>query len=193
MERTDSDIVKAHRQGDKQAFAELVTRYMRRVYSFAYRLSNDPSTAEDAASETFIKAWKKLDSFDSTRSFASWIFAIARNATFDILRKKKDVSFSRLAGSGADDDDVAASIPDSRDLADIEFDREVSKEILEESLAKLPIERRAIVILHDIDGLTFEEIGRVMGKPMNTVKSHYRRALLALREDLHQKAIIKRI
>jgi RNA polymerase sigma-70 factor (ECF subfamily) len=186
MERTDSDIVSAYRQGDASAFDLLTMRYMRRVYTFTYRLTNDAHGAEDAVSETFIKVWKNLDSFDETKSFASWLFRIARNATFDILRKKKDVAFSRLM-TDEDDTDIGDTLPDDRDLPDIDFDRALSNEILEKSLAQLSLDKRTIVLLHDIDGLTFEEIAEVVGKPMNTVKSQYRRALISLKEMVAPK------
>ncbi len=190
MERTDSDIVVAHKKGDGQAFAELVSRYMRRVYAFSYRLVNDEGLAEDATSETFIKAWKHIDSFDESKSFAAWIFAIARNTAFDILRKKKSVAFSRLFGRDRNgEDDMIDLVADETELPNISFDREISREILEASLANLSLERRSIVILHDMDGLTFEEIADIMNMPMNTVKSHYRRSLAALRVMMDDKDV----
>lgn len=183
MEKTDSDIVNSYREGEESAFDLLIERYTRRIYAFAYRLSGDQNTAEDVVSETFIKVWKKLDSFDDKQSFASWIFTIARNTTFDMLRKKKDISFSRFLGQNleSDDADMNESVVDDTDLADIQFDKTISQKILLESLERLSFERRSIVLLHDVDGLTFDEIARVVKKPMNTVKSHYRRALIALR------------
>ncbi|HEY0908230.1 MAG TPA: sigma-70 family RNA polymerase sigma factor [Candidatus Paceibacterota bacterium] len=188
MEKTDSDLVIAHKKGDEQAFAELASRYMRRVYGFAYRLVGDDSLAEDATSETFIKAWRHIDSFDESKSFAAWVFAIARNATFDILRKRKDVAFSRFADRDAEDD-MGDSVVDEADLPDINFDRGISRDILEKSLAQLSPVRRSIVLLHDTDDLTFEEIAKVMDMPMNTAKSHYRRALKALRAMLEGKDV----
>lgn len=189
MGRTDSDIVAAYRSGEHEAFNELVSRYMSRIYSFAYRLSHDTALAEDATAETFIKAWKKLDTFDTDKSFAAWLFAIARNNVFDGMRKKRDVNFSHFS----EDNDLAESIADDRDSAEIEFDREISKTVLEESLAQLSLIRRSVVVLHDIDGMTFEEIAVVLGMPMNTAKSHYRRALVALKAYVHQKGTDKRI
>ena len=113
MKESDSDIVIAYRDGNLNAFDELVRRYMYRVYAFSYRLSGDQSIAEDVASETFVKVWKKLDSFDETKNFASWLFRIARNTTFDALRKKKDIVFSRMMTD--DNDDMSESIADEHD------------------------------------------------------------------------------
>lgn len=179
MKQSDVDIVRAYRDGDATAFDELVRRYMPRIYTFSYRLSGDQHIAEDVTAETFVKVWKKLDSFDETKSFTSWLFRIARNTAFDIFRKRKDVVFSRMATE--DETDITEDIADERDLADREFDKEVSRELLEKSLATLSLTRRSIVLLHDVDGLTFDEIAHVVEKPMNTVKSHYRRALAQLR------------
>ncbi len=94
----------AAKGGDIRSFDELVGLYADRIYSFALRLSGNPSTADDAAQETFIKVWKNRKRYDPRRDFKPWIFAIARNAVFDIMRKKRDQTFSSL--NAADDDET---------------------------------------------------------------------------------------
>src|SRR4029077_14306967 len=99
-----------------------VNRYLPRVHGFALRLSKNPDIAEDAAQETFVKAWKSLKRFDASRDFQPWIFAIARNAILDILRKRRDATF---------DDAMEESVPDDSEPTSEGFDRVVAKDILE--------------------------------------------------------------
>jgi RNA polymerase sigma-70 factor (ECF subfamily) len=183
---TDEDLVLAYRGGEESAFSDIVGRYIGRIYSFTYRLSGDQSMAEDATQETFVKVWKGIRGFDETKRFKSWIFAIARNSLLDIARKRRDKPLSRLESEG---EDIAASIVDMAPLQDEVFDGLIDSMILEKTLGVLSPGIRSVVILHDLEGLTFEEISSIMKKPMNTIKSSYRRALMKLRETMHQKEL----
>jgi RNA polymerase sigma-70 factor (ECF subfamily) len=181
----DIDYVKAHKTGDRTAFENLVNRYVDRIYSFVLRISGDQSIAEDATQDAFIKAWKGMKSFDESRSFRPWMFSIARNAATDIMRKRKDTPFA-FFDSLADDDGVSFSenVADEAPLPEELFERSENKRILESAFEGLDPLDRSIVSLHDSEDMTFEEIASVLGRPMNTVKSRYRRALVKLREML---------
>jgi RNA polymerase sigma-70 factor (ECF subfamily) len=183
MEKPDGEIIYAYRAGDRTAFDELVKRYIHRIYAFAYRLSKSETIAEDAAQETFVKAWKGLKSFDESKSFQAWLFAIARNAVIDIMRKKRDSPFSLITG----DDSFESDLEDDLPLPDQVFEQALTHEVLEKTLDTLSYDQKSVVLLHDMEGMTFEEIGEALGRPMNTVKSHYRRAILSLREALKGK------
>lgn len=175
----------ASKAGDTRAFDELVGRYADRIYAFVLRLSGDANTAADAAQETFIKVWKNRKKYQAGRNVSPWIFAIARNATFDLLRKKKDRAFSSIQSDDAGD--VGESIPDESIDIPEGFDRRKFAELLEETIETLTPNQRAVVMLHDVEGMTFDEAGEALGKPLNTVKSHYRRAIAALRIKLGSK------
>jgi RNA polymerase sigma-70 factor (ECF subfamily) len=178
-DNTDETLVAAYLRGEETAFARLVERYTTPIYRFLTRLTGDPATADDLSQEAFLRAWRKLESFDQTKKFSAWLFAIARNVAFDHLRKRRIVVFSELP------EEVDA--PDAEPLPDEVYARAESADALAEALAMLPPDRRALVLMHDEEELTFEEIGEVLGKPMNTVKSQYRRALEALRTLLAPK------
>ena len=166
---------------------ELIQKYMPRIYAFALRLCGDPELAEDITAETCIKVWKHIDSFDVTKSVNSWIFTIARNTAYDFFRKRKNVAFSRMMQGADEDQDFEETIVDENPGAELVFDGVLSQKLLNESLQKLTLEKRTIVLLHDIEGLTFDEIAAVVNKPSNTVKSTYRRTLLGLQKEMHQK------
>lgn len=173
---TDEALVAQYLSGDDRAFARLVERHSPSLYRFLARLTLDEAAADDLVQETFLRAWRNLARFDASRTFVPWLFAIARNVAFDSLRKRRAVLFSDLPEEPDE--------PDTEPLPDEIYARAESAERLQEALAQLPAERRAIVLMHDEEGFTFEEIGEALGKPMNTIKSHYRRALAALRELL---------
>lgn len=182
-DRTDEELMISAAEGDLRSFDALVGRYADRIYGFTRRLAGDPDIAEDAAQEAFIKLWKNRKRFDREGSFRPWIFAIARNAALDIMRKRRDAVFSALR---AHDDDAPFGDDISGEDIDLPeaFDQNLVRDALEKTLLDLSPDQRAAVILHDMEGMTFEEAGRVLGKSPNTVKSHYRRAILSLRRRL---------
>ncbi|HEU0080644.1 MAG TPA: RNA polymerase sigma factor [Candidatus Paceibacterota bacterium] len=175
--QSDADIVREALAGRQAAFGELVRRHARRAYAFAYRLSGDRDVAEDAVQEAFVKAWKSLGAYDLSREFRPWLFAIVRNATYDLLRKRRDAALSDVY---EDDESLAAE----DDGAAASFDARIAEGVLEEALRELSFDQRNAVYLHDVEGRTFEQISSLTGRPLNTEKSHYRRAILALRKIL---------
>lgn len=183
MEEVEA-LIQKHRDGDAQAFEELVNMYTKQVYAFVYRSIADKNDASDIVQEVFLKVWRHLDSFDTTLPFKPWLFAIARRTTIDWLRKRRSVTFSDLSFDEENDGSFEANLPDPEPLPDELFTHKELAVELEAALAKLPPDDSMIVLLHLHDELTFEEIAGVMQKPMNTVKSQYRRALIKLRKIL---------
>lgn len=143
-------------------FDEIVKKYLTPVYSFVFRLVRDKDVAEDITQDTFIKAWKKIDNTQNVRAF---LFTIARNLAYDYFRKDKDEYF---------EDEL--EVPDTAPLAPEILDNE-------EIIKNLSHKHLELILLHDVEEMTFEEISEIVERPMNTVKSQYRRAVY----DLHQK------
>lgn len=170
---------------DSTDFSKLVSQYSQRVYAFAVRLSGNEDVAEDATQEAFIKAWKNRAKYDPAKGFQPWIFAIARNATLDILRKRKDLAFSRLEESVVES--FGEDIPADQEPITEALERLATQAVVEETLKELTFAQRTAVYLHDVEGRTFDEISQITGKPLNTEKSHYRRAIIALRKKLAPK------
>jgi RNA polymerase sigma-70 factor (ECF subfamily) len=171
---SDNDLAKTG------SFDELVPRYAGPIYNFVFRLTGNRQTAEDLTQETFIKVWKSLKKYDPSQNFRAWIFTIARNTCTDYLRKKKSVPFSALS---ADEDlPFEETLADSEPLPEKSLERIEDSELLEQFLAELPPDYRIVLVLHYQEEMTFDEIGKVLNKPLNTVKSHHRRALEMLRK-----------
>lgn len=182
MHRNDDELVQDALEGVKGSFEELVHRYTTQIYNFAYRLTGSTEYAEDITQETFIKVWKNLNRYNPTYSFKSWIFTIARNTSTDFLRKKKSILFSNM--NMPEDMSFDETIADTVDLPSEALAKIEDTEALSHILKQLPLDYQTVILLHYQNDLTFEEIGKTMKKPLNTVKSWHRRALIKLRDLL---------
>jgi len=180
MQETDAEIILATINGDTSAFSALVKRYNRDVYGFAFYMVKDKSDAEDITQETFVKVWKNLKKFKPDQRFKSWLLAIARNTTIDYIRKRRHANFSDFddeEGSNA----IVDTLVDEEKLADEVASLAESAGQIGEAVKELPDIYRTVLALRYDGGLAFEEISNVLKKPVNTVKSQHRRALIALR------------
>jgi RNA polymerase sigma-70 factor (ECF subfamily) len=171
---SDNELAKAG------SFDDLVHRYTGPVYNFVFRLTGNRQVAEDLTQETFIKVWKNLAKYDTSHNFRAWLFTIARNTCTDYLRKKKSIPFSTLSPDA--DLPFEETLADSEPLPEKTLEKIEDSELLEQFLAELPPDYRIVLVLHYQEEMTFDEIGNVLGKPLNTVKSHHRRALEMLRK-----------
>ena len=88
MKKSDNEIIIQYLNGDKDAFTEIVNRYLKLIYNFTYRLVGNEKVAEDISQEVFLKAWKNIKKFDLEKNFKTWIFSIAKNTAIDYLRKR---------------------------------------------------------------------------------------------------------
>jgi RNA polymerase sigma-70 factor (ECF subfamily) len=164
----------------------LLGRYLKPVYGFVHRMTEGSHETEDIVQEAFVKAWKKLKSFDQAKNFKAWIFTIAKNTAIDHLRKKQPASFAEFENDEGGNW-IEETFQDSAPLPPELFERKQLKRELEGALDKLPPKSRMAVLLHFQDGMTFNEIGEILGEPLNTVKSRVRRALAALKDWLVAK------
>ena len=179
---SDEEILEAVKQGDDARFAELVEKYLRRIYNFTFRYLGNREEAEDVTQEVFVRAWKGAKKFDAARNFRVWLFVIAKNASFDYLRKKKSIPFSDIDVDG--EDSFIESIEDLDPFPDEIFARKEIAADVERAVSMLPSVDRSILVLRYIDQMTFEEVSEVLNIPMNTAKSRHRRALGKLRSIL---------
>ncbi len=186
MERTDSELISDYQAGNQSSFDLLVSRHLKLVYLFIMRLVGNSGEVEDLTQETFVKVWKNLDKYDQRQDFKNWILKIAKNTTYDWFRKKKSVNFSDL--TRMDEEKFEDTLPDPALLPDAIFAQKELGTHLTKALDMIAVPGRTILVLHLEDGLTFEEIAKIVDRPMNTVKSQYRRALLSLREFLLKNA-----
>jgi len=168
---------------DEKALNILIKRYADNIYAFIFHYLGNSSDAEDAVQDVFVKVWKNLRKFDSSKKFKTWLFTIAKNTAVDFLRKKKMAVFADFVDEDGNNF-IAENITDQSLSADLIFDRNLTAADLKLALRKLDREDRAIISLYFNDGFNFREIAEILNKPLNTVKSRLRRSLLRLRAIL---------
>ncbi len=189
MEHTAGGELERHcveraQRGDAGAFVELVQQYQTPVYNLAYRMLGNASDAEDAAQETFLRAYTQLATFDSKRRFAAWLLGIAAHYCIDRLRRLK------FSGPSLDDERIQETFASNHtqpDDAVIASERETDAQRL---LAELPPAYRAVVVLKYWNDMSLEEISRATGDSVGAVKVKLYRARLAMARSLiHHKDV----
>lgn len=170
-------------EGDDAGFVEILNFYIKPVFNFVYRICGNSKDAEDITQEVFIKLWKNLKKYRPGTSFKAWLFSIARNTAIDWLRKKKNINFSAFEDEEGENklfDSVVDESPWPDDLAI----KAENSEMIEGFISKLPAIYKEVIVLRYKNQLTFDEIGEVIGRPANTVKSQHQRALNYLKKML---------
>lgn len=181
---TEQELVARARGGDQDAFEQLVVDNQNKVYSLALRMTGDREEAADLAQEAFLKAWQGLPSFQGDSSFATWVYRLATNVCIDCLRRKKR-RWEVESALSLDDEEAAWAEP-----ADLEQDPQRQLERSEASravargLEALPDHHRQVLVMRELSGLSYQEIGQALGLDMGTVKSRIARSRLALRKIL---------
>jgi len=180
----EQELISRSRSGDIQAFNDLVELYQRQVYNLALRMLGSAETAEDATQDTFVSAYRAIAGFRGG-SFKAWILRIAANSCRDKMRVSRRASIVSLDNLMEEVGDFIAD-NETESPEDYAQRRELGR-LLDGSLARLPEDQRLVVVLSDIQGLTYEEIAQVIGISLGTVKSRLSRARLRLRELLLQR------
>ena len=171
-EISDVTLVNAARRGDLQAYDQLVERYQERIYATVYHMTSNHEDANDLAQETFIKAHSALKSFKGDSSFYTWIYRIAVNKTINFLKQRKNkmsLSLNDLDFNVENDPELVAFVSDKtprRDIALTELQEKLNK-----AMQKLSEVHRMVVALHDVQGLSHEEIATIMECNVGTVRS----------------------
>lgn len=179
------------KKGDETAFAGLVDRYEKLVYNLAYQYMGNAEDAADVSQETFIKLWRSLSVFRQESSLSTWVFRIAQNCALDALRKR---SVRRTVSLTVEEDDgeergreieLVDTNPD-HDPA-VRSERRERRAAVREAIAALHAEHREILVLRDIEGYSYAEIGEMLGLEQGTVKSRISRARLQVKDFLESR------
>ena len=168
----EMELVKRARQGDMGAYDDLVRRYQERIYATIYHMTSNHEDANDLAQEAFIKAYQALKSFKGGSSFYTWVYRIAVNKTINFLKQRKNraqISLNDLDFNAEHDPDLVALISDKTPRRDINLAE--LQEKLNAAMQKLSEHHRLVVTLHDVQGLSHEEIAAIMDCNIGTVRS----------------------
>jgi len=170
---TEIDLITQAKEGDRNAYGELIRIHRAGVINVVYRLCGDAELAEDTAQDAFIKAWKNLHRYQPRSAFKNWIYRIATNTALDVLRRQKDTS-------DIDNIPLRSSQP-SPETAALTQER---AEIIQNAVLALPPASRVVLILREYESFSYREIAEALSIPVGTVMSRLNYARKQLRQSL---------
>ena len=177
--RTDEELMLLFREGSRDAFEELFSRHHRAIVRFAWRMTGDPSSAEEAAQETFLRIARAASTYQPTAKFTTWMYTVARRATLNYLRDTKEGGEKVPILSEGEGEEGAYPVqlpgPDDRNPEQVVWEAQLT-ERFRTALGELPEGYRAAFVLNRGDGLSYAEVAQVLGVTVQAVKTRIFRA-----------------
>ncbi len=165
LNKSDIELVNEFKNGNISAFDEIVRRYQKKVYSFARKILGNHDDADDVAQEVFVKVYYSLRDFKGESNLFTWIYRITINECNNILRKRKVKEFIQI-------DEMANLLGFDRTPEQELFDKE-KKSLIEKAVEKLPPKQRTIFVMRFFEDLDYEQISKILNKPIGTLKANY--------------------
>lgn len=181
---TELELVSAAQSGDQDAFALLVDANQAKIYNLAYRMTGNPEDAADLTQEAFLNAWRGLARFGSQSSFSTWLYRLTSNVCIDFLRRRSRRESISMTVEEPGGESRQAELSDERWSPERELERLEDRQALEHGLAALSPSHRQVLLLREMEGLSYAEIAQCLDLEVGTVKSRIARARLALRDLL---------
>jgi RNA polymerase sigma-70 factor, ECF subfamily len=188
-----AELVERARDGDSAAFEALVNRYKDRIYSYVSRMLHDPIEAEDIAQETFVRAYQSLPHFRGASSLQTWLYRIASNLVIDSVRRQKrreDNAVSLDAPVDTEDGDMQRELRDERRGPAELAESSVIQEEVRRAVARISPKLRPVLVMYDLQGMSYQEIAEILGCPLGTVKSRLFNARMQLKELLADRLAV---
>ena len=185
FELTDEELIAKFQDGDVGAFTQIVNRYKDRLFNFIYRFVYDVDKAEDILQDTFLKLYTHKNSYREIAKFSTWLYTIAGNLAKTELRKIKRRKTYSVSDISRDGQEFIIKSPDTDtelDANSINIEKSIQK-----ALNQLPQDFKTIIILRDIQELSYDDISRIVDVPIGTVKSRINRGRLKLQKLLTSK------
>jgi RNA polymerase sigma-70 factor, ECF subfamily len=185
MIENEINLLKKSKNGDIEAFEELIDGYQKKVFNIAFRMVGNYDDASELAQEVFIKIFKGIKSFKEESTFSTWVYKITTNVCLDELRKtRNNKSISLDEELKLDDGEVQIQIVDHRPSPEIILEQKEIKKTVKKAIDNLSHEHRIVIILRELNGLNYGEIAKILKCPVGTVKSRINRARQELKEIL---------
>ena len=183
IEQKELELIERAKDSDKKALAELVTKYEKTIFSFAFKICRNREKAENTMQETFMSVLKSLHQFDGKSKFSTWLYRIVVNHCLMMARSEvhKDKFHS------IDEEEFDFEEPEVKHWSDLPEDKLLNdelKKLMDEAIEKLPPDYRIVFMLRDVEGLSTQETAETLGLSVPAVKSRLHRARLFLRNEL---------
>lgn len=180
-ELDEGRLIEACLRGDESAWRRLIELFHGRVYGMAYRLLGNHDDAMDVTQEVFIKVFDGLKRFRRDSALGTWIYRISVNVCLEHLRKTREAPMSSLTDEECDE---AFVVQDPSPTPEEVAEQRNLRELVWAAIHRLPMHMRIVIVLCDLEGLSYGEVANVLGIPIGTVKSRLNRARLALKDEL---------
>ena len=180
LDVSEAEIIRSAQGGDRNAFSELVRIHARGVFNVVYRMCGDELIAEDAAQETFIRAWQNLSSYRPQTPLRNWLYRIAFNAGMDMLRKEK-----RILPNAIEDLNLSDGQPGLESLVS----QQERTQLVQKAILSLPDASRAVLVLREYEEMSYQEISSTLDIPVGTVMSRLNYARKLLKDKLEYKSL----
>lgn len=179
---SDEDVMEQLQNGAVQAFDIIVHRFKDRLHNFLYRYTHNHEDCEDLVQETFLRVYRSRHSYQRIAKLSTWIYTIALNLAKTMYKKKQRMKLFSIHADESDPDDREFEITDTSILQDEQLHQKNSVKELEKALLELNDDFREVIVLRDIQQLSYEEIADITGTAMGTVKSRINRGRVQLQE-----------
>jgi len=179
---TEKELVRAAAGGDESAFSELVRIYENKAYHLALRMVSNPEDAYDVAQDAFLSAWRGLPSFRGESGFSTWLYRLVSNAAIDHLRRTKH----QRGNVSLDDEELNLDAPDDSPTPQEAAEENDLKQAVAAGLRELSDDHRTVLVMREVQELSYEEIAESLQLDLGTVKSRISRARTHLRKILLQ-------
>ena len=175
--KTDGELVRAIQEGDIPAFEELVKRYQRGLFAFVHRILENEDDAYEVVQDTFFQIYKTIERVDPERKFSTYAFEIAKNTSISVLRKRKRTVSLEMAEDIEDDESLLERVSRADDSV-----------FIRRKIEQLPEKYKSVITLYYFDDVSYEEISQTLGLPVNTVRTHLKRAKSILKKELSHES-----
>lgn len=186
--KEDGELVKAFQAGDKAAFDKLVLKHKDKLFNLCYWFLGDKQEANDSAQDVFIKIYRSLKKFRLESAFSTWLYRIASNTCKNRLKSLEHRQKKKMVWLDNPDDldnrEHSAKIHAESPSPMLELEKKERMMLIQKAIGLLPAEQKTVVVLRDIEGLSYEEVTNITGFNLGTVKSRLSRARLELRKKL---------
>ncbi|MCL2838429.1 MAG: sigma-70 family RNA polymerase sigma factor [Oscillospiraceae bacterium] len=188
----EAELIHKAQTGDVRAFEQLVEEYQQSVFNLAYRMIGNHEDAADMAQEAFIKAYFNLSKFKGNSKFSTWIYRIATNSCLDEIKKrKKTPTYSMSDSIEIEEGEITREIEDKSSNIEENFEREEQLKMVNKAIGRLQENHRIIIIMRDVNNMSYEEIAEILKCSTGTVKSRISRARTILHDFLKEDGLFK--
>lgn len=177
---SDEDVMELFQGGYDEAFTEIVERYRDKIHNFIFRYTRNHLDCEDIVQETFFRVYRSRHSYERIARFSTWLYTIANNLARSHYKKNSRLKTTSIFETDSNNQEYEIDIVDTEQTPDNDVNTSIMMEYVQKALSHIPVEFKDVIVMRDIQNLTYEEIIEITGLPMGTVKSRINRGRVRL-------------